>query len=282
MVNPDRELDKTHLSIDQAEERGFIHRDYIAHCLRWSHVCKYMSIKNKYKTARILEVGCGKEIPLLKTLYTSRMSPAHYTGYDLNIVNPPILPKIINKMGADNIHIHDETDFSLEAVPLEVVPTVIVCFEVLEHVSPSKCLDILATFYTIMAEDTIAFISTPCYNGKAAANHINEMTYQAFGSVLEAQGFEIIDHWGTFASQSDLKKDILIMDHEQWSLFDLLKEYYDSNFLATVFAPLFPEASRNVLWKVKKRQINCPCPPDRKFSDITECAEPWSSSKDWN
>jgi hypothetical protein len=27
-----KSIDNTHLSIDQAEERGFIHRDYIAHC----------------------------------------------------------------------------------------------------------------------------------------------------------------------------------------------------------------------------------------------------------
>ena len=33
-----KEIDNTHLSIDQAEARGFIHRDYIAHCLRWTHV----------------------------------------------------------------------------------------------------------------------------------------------------------------------------------------------------------------------------------------------------
>jgi len=32
-----KEIDNTHLSIDQAEARGFLHRDYIAHCLRWSN-----------------------------------------------------------------------------------------------------------------------------------------------------------------------------------------------------------------------------------------------------
>ena len=37
-----KSIDNTHLSIDQAEERGFIHRDYIAHCLRWTHVAKWM------------------------------------------------------------------------------------------------------------------------------------------------------------------------------------------------------------------------------------------------
>ena len=40
-----KEIDNTHLSIDQAEERGFIHRDYIAHCLRWTHVAKYLHLQ---------------------------------------------------------------------------------------------------------------------------------------------------------------------------------------------------------------------------------------------
>ena len=37
-----KKVDTTYLSIDNAEERGFLHRDYIAHCLRWSHVVKYL------------------------------------------------------------------------------------------------------------------------------------------------------------------------------------------------------------------------------------------------
>ena len=39
-----KEIDNTHLSIDQAEARGFIHRDYIAHCLR--HLSVIASILN--------------------------------------------------------------------------------------------------------------------------------------------------------------------------------------------------------------------------------------------
>ena len=92
-----REIDKTHLSCEQAEERGFLHRDYIAHCLRWSHVVKHL--QNKYKTARILDIGCGKETPLIKTLYTMRMTPEMYTGIDMNKLPwKPIHEKISEKM----------------------------------------------------------------------------------------------------------------------------------------------------------------------------------------
>ena len=68
-------VDTTYLSVDQATERGFLHRDYIAHCLRWSHVIKYLGTSARYKTAKILDVGCGKEMPLAKSLHSSRMAP---------------------------------------------------------------------------------------------------------------------------------------------------------------------------------------------------------------
>ena len=63
-----KEIDNTHLSIDQAEARGFIHRDYIAHCLRWTHVSKYLHLQARYKTARVIDIGCGKDMPLALSL----------------------------------------------------------------------------------------------------------------------------------------------------------------------------------------------------------------------
>ena len=102
MQDRGRAIDKTHLSCEQAEERGFLHRDYIAHCLRWSHVVKHLGIKNRYKTAQILDIGCGKETPLIKTLYTMRMTPEVYVGVDYNKQPPrpsenPIHKKIYDK-----------------------------------------------------------------------------------------------------------------------------------------------------------------------------------------
>ncbi len=84
-------MDNTHLSIDQAEKRGFIHRDYIAHCLRWSHVVKFMGEKSRYKTADLLDIGCGKDLPLLRLLYSSKMIPdtGSYTGVDINKLEAP-------------------------------------------------------------------------------------------------------------------------------------------------------------------------------------------------
>ena len=70
-----RSIDKTFLSIDKAEERGLIHRDYIAHCLRWSHVADFIRKKKRWLTSNVVDIGPGKELPLAKTLYVNRTPP---------------------------------------------------------------------------------------------------------------------------------------------------------------------------------------------------------------
>ena len=254
MPDPGRSIDKTHLSIDQAEERGFLHRDYIAHCLRWSHVVKHLQYKKLYKKARIVDVGCGKEMPLLKTLYTMKMTPREYMGVDVNRIQPSDMHrKIMDKMGHDHFYLADETDFSWSHVGKIPVlePHVITCFEVLEHNTPANVVKILDNIHKIAQPFTTIFISTPCFNGKAAANHINEMTYEAIEALLNTREFIIVDRWGTFASQKDIEPVLYETgDNDLTIAYEYLKSYYDSNLLSVMFAPLFPKYSRNCLWKV--------------------------------
>ena len=61
------------------------------------------------------------------------------------------------------------------------------------------------------------------------------------------------------------------------SVFDRLRDYYDSNYLATIFAPLYPHRARNVLWRVKLPTSQQTFTPD-KFADLTQ---PLSSSQAW-
>jgi 2-polyprenyl-3-methyl-5-hydroxy-6-metoxy-1,4-benzoquinol methylase len=252
-VQAQREIDKTHLSCEQAEERGFLHRDYIAHCLRWSHVVKHL--QNKYKTARILDIGCGKETPLIKTLYTMRMAPYSYVGIDMNKLPwQPIHEKISEKM-CQQFELRGQTDFSLkeqQAPEYDDDFTLITCFEVLEHVTPKKVLGIINNIKLVSNKDTICFISTPCFNGKAAANHINEMTYEFMWDLMR-EHFVVEEHWGTFASQRDIEPKIFTNQIEGAYLehaYTSLKKYYDSNLLSVLFAPLFPQQSRNCMWKL--------------------------------
>lgn len=123
----------------------------------------------------------------------------------------------------------------------------------------------------LISDDGRMFFSTPCWNGSAAANHINETTYGAMAAVLHDVGWEIIHHYGTFASQRDYQHLFL---PEQAVLYDMLAEYYDSNVLACIFAPMFPNSSRNVLWECVKTDIS-------EEQALPGYAQPWSQHPEW-
>ena len=270
MSNPNREYDKTHLSIDMAEERGIMHRDYIAHCTRWSHVVKFLYKLHHYKTARILDVGCGREVPLAKLLYSNKMSGAKYVGVDYNALEmPEMLKTAVTNMKMEVTLKGGWDAGDLVATDLPWSPNVLTSFECFEHMTPKAARRMVETMYDLAEEGAHLFFSTPCWNGSAAANHINETTYEAMGALLEDVGWYIEDHYGTFASQSDYKHK---MGPEELDIFNRLAEYYDSNMLACLMAPLFPKYSRNVLWHCSKGGTLI----SRRFPPLYEIAEPWS------
>jgi 2-polyprenyl-3-methyl-5-hydroxy-6-metoxy-1,4-benzoquinol methylase len=295
--NPERAIDKTSLSIDQAEARGFIHRDYIAHCLRWSHVCKYLHGSGRYKAARILDVGCGKELPLAKLLHSSRLAPTEgwYVGVDPNKLPmpeqfanakwKPQLAEQTNILDVRIISIGEALDAVIGKPVLTEKPNVLVCFEVLEHVQPAMARQMLHKFRELLAPDGVAFISTPVWDPHvgAADNHINEMRFHALGRAILDAGFSIENVWGTFASQRDYKDEMRHAWPDLPDVFERLGEYYDSNYLATIFAPLFPEKSRNCLWRLNLDRDGA----GRQYADGSLVAkwedvpEPWTSSPNW-
>jgi len=272
MANPGRIYDKTHLSLDMAEERGIVHRDYLAHCMRWSHVMKRLYERKMYSTARILDVGCGKELPLAKMMYANKMSGAEYCGVDMNKIEPPEMLLTAVRNGKMKVWLYPEQDASLlKEDDLPWKPNVITCFECWEHMHPRIARNMITVLRDLISDDGRMFFSTPCWNGSAAANHINETTYGAMAAVLHDVGWEIIHHYGTFASQRDYQHMFL---PEQAVLYDTLAEYYDSNVLACIFAPMFPNSSRNVLWECVKTDIS-------EEQALPGYAQPWSQHPEW-
>ncbi len=269
-----KSIDNTHLSIDQAEERGFIHRDYIAHCLRWTHVAKWMGNPKHRKDCNLLDIGCGKDVPLAKMLMTSRMASdgLNYIGIDYNKLEMPkafentkFKPTLIGNVAFPDVQL-----------PVEKF-NVITCFEVLEHVEPLHAYKMLEGIRARLDDNGMAFISTPVYDAHvgAADNHVNEMTYQVMANMLHKVGLEVDAHYGTFASIKDYKEMIAKDDLD--SIFSRLRDYYDSNYLATIFAPLYPHRARNVLWRVKLPTTKALFSAG-KFSELTQ---PLSSSDAW-
>lgn len=304
-------VDKTFLSLDMAEERGFIHRDYIAHCLRWSHVLKLLAKSKAYSSAMLLDVGCGRELPLAKLLYSSRFIVQNYFGVDVG----PILDTAIAKVGGGKFPIDawEKTDIcNITTDDLQgLYPNWLTCFEVLEHVEPEHMLRMLEKFKDLTTDDCQYLISTPCWNFvDCADNHVNEMTYEALGAVFEANGFIVKAVYGTFASIRDYEHLLvsspegLLNNGVPHHLFNSLRNYYDSNVLSCIFAPLFPANSRNCLWHLEKAfcdkcggtgalvedvegrhdvtEICSKCMHKRlRFKKLNECKTPWGSSTKW-
>jgi 2-polyprenyl-3-methyl-5-hydroxy-6-metoxy-1,4-benzoquinol methylase len=266
-------IDNTHLSIDQAETRGFIHRDYIAHCLRWSHVANYLSKGHLYETADILDIGCGRDLPLARLLYSSRLIPktGSYTGID---VNPLSVPFSLGKFPYELVERTDVCRWDSGGSTFRVIT----CFEVLEHVEPEHSFRMLKRIGELLEPDGVAFLSTPNYSATvgAAANHVNEMSYDGLRFLIECAGLKVDKVYGTFASIRDYKDQIDAQGLTR--LFDSLREYYDSNYLSTIFAPLFPEQSRNCLWRVSKDTIGVP--PNHLPSQVSDARH--SSSTLWS
>ena len=62
-------------------------------------------------------------------------------------------------------------------------------------------------------------------------------------------------------------------------MFTKLSGYYDTNYLSTIFAPMFPEYSRNCLWEtqyVGKLKLE-----ERQFTQITQLEGRLGSSAKW-
>lgn len=286
-------IDKTHLSVDQAEARGFLHRDYLAHCLRWSHVIKFLSKKQQFKTARILDIGCGKEMPLIKTLHSMRMAPVdgYYIGLDINnmeipaqFANTKFQPEIFGNVdfASDDVKLlksdDDEPVYSMDICDYEYpCPTIITCFEVIEHVEPEHAFRILQKIAQLAEYyEATVFISTPNFDPHvgAAANHVNEMKYEVTEQLLSHAGLEVVQSYGTFASIKDYQHLLDNKLNGLSGLFGELREYYDTNVLACLLAPLFPAQSRNALWV-------CTPDPTSDRASFSHIPEPWSSSANY-
>lgn len=255
----------TELSIDYAEEKLIQHRDYIAHCLRWTHALRRLKIN-----MNVLDFGCGHG-ELAEVMYRNKYKGNCYLGLD---IRKNVIEKNRDRYKTVPWVYFNEADLSTSEFKLpltgvnSIEPVVkrgfdlIVSYEVIEHVGKQRGEQFLENISKLMHKDTILLLSTPCYDPEvgAAGNHTydsgdnrgiqsQEFTYQEMFDLLKEK-FIVVNRWGTFASQRDYKK---FMDKYKnlEAVFSRLHEYYDSNILSCLMAPLFPEHSRNVIWECK-------------------------------
>lgn len=236
------EYNKTHLPIDTAEERMIVHRDYIAHCLRWSHVMKHARIGQT-----VLDLGAA-DFPLAMAYYTNKYSPEVFVGVEIRTA---MLEKAKLRLAKAPFPVqYVQADLCREFDKIPLLPyDIITSFEFVEHIPGEQVEPFLVNVKGLMGPDTIFFLSTPCYDGKnMAENHVKEWYYQELRDVLEKH-FKIERVFGTFINQSAVKQ---VATPAVVEVFEKLREYYDSNYLSTIFAPLYPEIARNCIWRLKK------------------------------
>ena len=233
------EINKTQLDIERAEDRGIIHRDYAAHYFRWSFVLKYL----KYQQS-ILDLGCANGM-LAQVLYVNKFKPSLYIGIDIRF-------NVLKDLESRKVNFPVKThciDLRHNSIPYDDKTfDRITCFEMVEHFMPGHLPRVLAEAKRVLKDDGVMLLSTPNFNGQKAANHVHEYTETELGYEL-VKHFRVKNQFGTFASKSDVywKLD----EHEQ-NVYDRLREYYDSNVMSNIFAPLHPHESRNILWILQK------------------------------
>lgn len=313
MPNPNRIVDKTFLSANNADERVIRHRDLISHAFRWANVARYLAKNHNYMDAIVLDCGCGREVPVARMLYSNRLIPKKYVGVDMNKFDIPDMLKgkklpisiweetDICALDPEDVGLQDGSwegtniqDLGLAPGDTDMqgayygkdgkiysLPNVLVCYEMLEHILPSAVRKTLIRWKQLTSTNCHYFVSTPSWDHvNAAANHIGELDPRALGALFEDLGYHIDGMWGTFASQKDYKPIMEERFPGITAIFDKLSEYYDSTVMSTTFAPLFPMESRNILWHLTKKTGDA-AKQERLFSSLEACPTPWSQHPNW-
>jgi 2-polyprenyl-3-methyl-5-hydroxy-6-metoxy-1,4-benzoquinol methylase len=241
----------TQLNPDKIFEKHIYHRDYFAHYFRWTHVLKELK-----RDLNILDFGSGSG-NLLEVIYRNRFKAKKYLGLEYR---EKIVEENNNKYKDLNWAEFKQSDLTISNINFGNDWDLICSFEVIEHIGKNNVNIFLTNLKNHCNENTIILLSTPCYdkNVGAADNHIingeiGELTFDEMKFFLINNGFKIIKNWGTFASIKDYES---YMNDWQQQFYNFAKEYFDVNLLSNLMAPMFPEHSRNVLWKCKIKDKN--------------------------
>lgn len=269
-----KKYNTTDLDPETTFERHVFHRDQFAHYLRWTHILKEAKIGEV-----IVDFGCGKG-NLLEVLYRNKFQQAKYIGIDIRAKTIKSAQEKFANVQWASFHCDDIIFPKYPGVLSSLEADKVCSFEVMEHVGKQNA-DLFLTNFLKCGKDTATwYLSTPNFDPSvgAAGNHtydsgdgrgvdVQEFDHHELQLLIEKY-FVIERKFGTFASAKDYKPH---MNEWQKQMYDTLKEYYDSNLVSNLMAPMFPEYSRNTLWVLKKRHIEQnvphippPPPPDKR------------------
>ena len=222
-----------------------VNRDYAAHFFRWGWASRFV----KGGKTKVLDIGCGQDLPLIKILTASLSTvPISYVGVDLNKIEKKTSISWV-KAVIDNF---DFVDDGYKYVKKRYGQfDLITCFEVIEHMHSTDGRRLLVGLRQCLTADGKILLSTPVYNGiKMAANHIHEWTIPELTQAVKATGLTVIDRFGTFANWNDIRK---VCTKTEKDLLSEVGRFYGGDVLACFLAPKYPDVSRNNVWVLQRR-----------------------------
>lgn len=244
----------TDLSPDQAFERHVFHRDQFAHYLRWTHILKEAKIGES-----IVDFGCG-QANLLEVLYRNKFKQSSYIGLDIREKTIEAAKTKFESVSWAHFYVADLVKPYMDFKQFNADK--VCCFEVLEHIGKQNADVFLEHFKDCGKNTATYYLSTPNYDPSvgAAGNHtydsgdgrgvdVQEFDHWELQTILEKH-FSIIKKFGTFASKKDYKP---YLNAWQKEMLKALEAYYDSNLIANIMAPMFPDVARNTLWVLKRK-----------------------------
>lgn len=246
-----------------------IHRDYIAHCLRWNKTVAWLKRQTK-RDIVIWDIGCG-EGHLLKTMLANRIpNVKKYIGID---VHEKSIQNAVDRYNGITTKIDWDfwtADFTKIDTVVDIVkeegdqPYLITNYEVLEHLPDRQTADImLFNMRWALQSNGFLFVSTPTrFDEKdevTCKNHLFEYTQDEFFDAVDKH-FEIICVYGTMMHVRKLIGGMRNgeIGKEMENVIDTLRTYYDSNMVSAFLAPYYPEYSRSQLIVARKRYNDRP------------------------
>lgn len=234
-----------------------VHRDYAAHYFRWGWAVSQRANGVGLAGKKVLDIGCGVDLPLMYAGRYPSALPELYVGVDLNKL------KDLSPGLAKRAKLYGSSDFLAIAGDLLEEHgkfDVVVSFENIEHMPPENGWQLLWWMRQLTADDGCSLLSTPVMIGSQAANHVHEYGIDELQHLAEQAGFTVAARYGTFARQQKVMpamREWCAQNGHDFATFEAmingLLEFHSWEVLSNFVSPLIPDASSNNAWKLVPR-----------------------------